>query len=248
MFKSKKILALIPARAGSKGIKNKNIVDFAGKPLIYWTIQASCHSQYIDHTVVSTDGEEIAMIAQEAGADVPFLRPAEFADDKATLEAPLHHCIDWFERQNSMIYDYLILLQPTSPLRTSRHIDEAIQFYFENKKTNDDTLVSVTLAPRKVGWLMQKKDSVYIDFCFDISNVKRLRQEMSDYYLPNGAIYFGPIGILKKQGFYTPQVLPFLMKDTVSIDIDSPKDLEEALKIFNTTSFQGEWQNYEVKR
>ena len=236
MFKSKRILAFIPARAGSKGIKNKNIVDFAGKPLIHWTIQSSRDSKYIDRTVVSTDGVEIANIAKQSGADVPFLRPAELATDQSSMGEPLKHCVEWLGKNEKDFYDYLMVLQPTSPLRTTQHINQAIEFYFENRKTENDTLISVTLAPRKAAYIMEKAKKGYINFCFDITIDKRRRQNLPQYYWPNGMFFLAPIAIAKKDGFYSKHTLPFVMEDDVSVDIDSMEDLQKALEVFGAQS------------
>ncbi len=232
MFNSKRLLAFIGARADSRGFKNKNISMLAGKPLISWTIKASCESEYIDRTVVSTDGETIAQIAENSGADVPFLRPADLANDHSLIEDAVIHCVDWIERNEKDYYDYIVRLQPTSPLRNSNHIDQSLRYYFNNKKTEDDTLVSVMNVPRKLGWLMQENNSGYITFCMDVSQAQFNRQELPDYFLPNGAIYIAPVGVAKKKGFYTSNTLPFIMDDNVSIDIDSDKDLERATEVF----------------
>ncbi len=228
MFKSKRILAFIGARAGSKGLKNKNIVNFAGKPLIVWTIKAALGSKYIDRTIVSTDGEQIAKIAREAGADAPFLRPKKMAQDHSLIQTALEHCLVWLNKHEHQNYDYLLCLQPTSPLRTVRHIDEAIEYYFRNKQSNQDSLVSVVKPSEKLGWLMEKNKAGYVHFAFDIKGQKFRRQNIPDYYLPNGAIFLAPIKSLKVAGFYTAHTIPFVMKTEVSIDIDTKEDLKKA--------------------
>lgn len=233
MYESLKILSFIGARAGSKGLKNKNILELAGKPLITWTIEASCRSKYIDRTIVSTDGKQIAKVAKQAGADVPFLRPAELAADESLLDEAMQHCIRWLSENEDQRYDYILLLQPTSPLRTTEHIDCAIEHYFKNKKTNQDLLISMTRAPKKVGWLMEDKASGYVGFCFDISRRSSRRQALPDYYFPNGVIYFGPTAIMEHLSKDTSRILPFLMDKEVSIDIDSKEDLREAADILN---------------
>ncbi len=233
MFQSFRILSFIGARGGSQGIKNKNIVDFAGNPLINWTIQASLESRYIDRTIVSTDSLQIAQIAQKAGADVPFLRPAKIAQDGSPIDDALSHGLKWIKNKEGYIYDYLLLLQPTSPLRTAKHIDAAISYYFKNRRTKQDTLVSVKKMEKKIGWLMKKNKNGYINFCFDASRKKILRQSLPEYYLPNGAIFLAPIELILKKGhFYQSHVLPFLMEEDSSIDIDSLDDLKRALGIW----------------
>ena len=239
MFGSKKILSFIGARAGSKGLKNKNILDLAGKPLIAWTVEASLESKYVDRTLISTDGEQIAQVARDYGADVPFLRPAQLATDESLLDEAMQHGIQWLKKEEKRSYDYILLLQPTSPLRTARHIDAAIECYFQNKKSSKDVLISIISAPKKVGWLMHKKDSSYIDFCFDKKRRKSRRQELPDYYFPNGAIYFGPTEIMLRLSKGASRLLPFLMEEKVSIDIDSPDDLKKAEHVLNNSKRMG---------
>ena len=237
MYESKKILAIIAARAGSKGLKNKNIIDLAGKPLIGWTIEAALRSRFIDRTIVSTDGPEIARIAKEAGADVPFLRPAEIAKEDSSMEEVVQHCITWCETQEKNSYDYIIRLPPTAPLRTTEHIDEAIIYYFRHRKTDQDTLVSVTEISSKYGWIMCKKEDGYINFCFEISKDKLFRKNLPQYYLPNGAIYMAPADVARRSSFYTTYTLPFVMDKEVSVDIDSKNDLENALEVLKLKNF-----------
>lgn len=232
MFEREKILAFIPARAGSKGIKNKNIVDFAGKPLIHWTIQASLGCRYVDRTVVSTDGQQIADVAKACGADVPFLRPAEFATDLAPSDDAIRHCVHWLKEHEKATYDHILLLQPTSPLRSAKHITEAIEYYFKNRRSKNDTLISVILAQRKAALLMQRNKKGYIDQCFPIPKQGRLRQFAPDYYLPNGMVYFGPTDVVLKQGYYSGQIIPFVMEEDISVDIDTPQDLAKALEVY----------------
>ena len=126
MYKQKKILAIIPARGGSKAIPKKNIIDLLGKPLLYYSVKSAKESKYIDKVIVSTDDDEIAEIGKKLGADVPFLRPEEISGDKAKSIDAFIHAIKELEKLEEK-YDYILLLQNTSPLRQSWHIDEAIE-------------------------------------------------------------------------------------------------------------------------
>ncbi len=228
MYKGNKILAVIPARSGSKGLKDKNIVNFCGKPLIAWSIEAALEVPFIDRVVVSTDSSKIAAIAGKAGADVPFLRPKALASDKIAADKAVVHSVEWLFSNENKRYDYVILLQPTSPLRTSKHIRSAIEYYFKQRKSPDDTLVSVQEVPKKFGWLMSAQKSGYIHFCFRISDNEMNRQQIPTYYLPNGAIYIAPERTLKKEGFYTQNTLYYPMSEKESIDIDTLADLKKA--------------------
>ena len=233
MFGKNSILAFIPARAGSRGLRHKNTRSFAGKPLVCWTIDAARGSKYIDRTLVSTDGARIARVARAAGADVPFMRPAALATDSASALHAIWHATDWLAQNEGRSYDYVIMLQPTSPLRSAQHIDQAIEYYFSNRKTERDTLVSVTIAPKAVVWLLEKNTSGYLDFCFPLTAQKLRRQASPRYYLPNGVIFLGPLGRARKRLFYTARTLPFVMPENVSVDIDTKEDFTRALELFN---------------
>ena len=192
MFKLKKILAIIPARAGSKGIKDKNIIDLNGKPLIAYSIEAGLKSKYIDKVVVTTDGEEIAREAIKYGAEVPFLRPEYLSSDNAKTIDAVIHCIEEMEKLGEK-YDYVVLLQPTQPLRQSWHIDEAIELILEK---NEEALVSVSKV-KDHPILMRTIDSNgYAINLLEGSSTKR-RQEFPDFYKVNGAIYINKINQFK---------------------------------------------------
>ena len=133
MYKNYKILSLIVARSGSKGLKNKNTKFFLGKPLVSWSILASKKSKYIDYTLVSTDSQKIINISKSLGAHAPFKRPKKLALDNSKIKDVIFHSLKWLKK-NELKFDFLILLQPTSPLRTAKHIDESIRYYFSNSK------------------------------------------------------------------------------------------------------------------
>lgn len=232
MYKGKKILAFIGARGGSKGLKNKNIIDFAGGPLIVWSIEAARDSKYVDRTIVSTDSEEIAKVSRQAGADVPFLRPARIAQDDSKIEDAIEHALAWIRKNEGVTYEYIMLLQPTSPLRTVEHVDAAIEHYFKHKKSSGDVLVSVSHLPAKIGWLMRKDKKGYVQFCIKEAKAQYRRQDIPEYYMPNGAIYLLSIKDLAKKGFFPKCTIPFVMEQEVSVDIDSAEDLQRAMDIF----------------
>ena len=126
MYHEAAVLALIPARAGSKGLPRKNLLEVGGLPLIAWSILAAKGSRFVDRVVVSTDGTEIADVARGLGADVPFMRPADLATDDASTQDVVLHCLDELEKEGSG-YDLLVLLQPTSPLRKAEDVDSALE-------------------------------------------------------------------------------------------------------------------------
>lgn len=228
MHKNNSLLAVIPARAGSKGLPNKNITNCAGRPLIEWSISAAKNVNFIDDVLVSTDSEQIADTARRAGASVPFLRPNELAaDDSSMLDAVRHAWANHLD-PNGEHFDYVVLLQPTSPLRTSAHLSAAIELYFESRQSDEDTLASVYQVGQKNGWLMQvEDDSGYINFCLDVSSKNPQRQKLKPYYLPNGAIFIVK-GSMVADGLYRNNTIPFFMTASDSIDIDTADDLKDA--------------------
>lgn len=226
MHGNKKILALIPSRGGSKGLVNKNILPCAGKPLIQWTIDAALGSKYIDQTIVSTDSEVIAKVAATANAYVPFMRPQELAEDQSSMADVVHHALSWV-KANQDDYEYIVLLQPTSPLRNNSHIDDALDYYFEHKQTEKDTLSSVYKVGGKFGWLMVQAAGKYGKFCFDVENNNPRRQSLGQYFLPNGAIYIASIKHFSGT-FYSDNTLLFEMPELDSVDIDYAEDLKKA--------------------
>jgi CMP-N,N'-diacetyllegionaminic acid synthase len=233
MFKGKTILAFTGARKGSKGLANKNILNFAGKPLIGWAIKAARDCRYIDRVIVSTDGKDIVAAARRCGADAPFLRPAQLAKDNSPIEGAIRHALKWLKTHEHKTYDYIVLVQPTSPLRTGAHLAKAVEYYFRHKRSDSDTLISVTKAPQKVGWLLERKTGGYIDFCFDaVKNSTIMRQKNPEFYLPNGLIYIASCATINRARFYNGRSIPFVMSEDVSADIDTREDFDRALKLF----------------
>ncbi len=226
MYDNLRILGLITARGGSKGLPRKNIIDCAGKPLINWTVEAGRGSRYIDEIVLSTDDQEIAETGKKAGANVPFIREGKLAEDKSLIHEVIHDTVEKLS-DKGMIFDFVLLLQPTSPLRTKEHIDSAIEQYFKNRKYDDEMLVSVYKADPKVGWIMQKNKEGYIDFCLVSKKEGKRRQDLDTFYYPNGAIYLAPIKFFKDT-FYTEKTQYYVMPEVASVDIDTREDLERA--------------------
>ena len=225
-----RVLAIIPARAGSKGLEKKNVRLCAGKPLIAWTIEAALSASRINTVLVSTESEEIEKISREFGACVPFLRPAELATDTTPITAVIEHTVNCLTQWCQKPFHYVALLQPTSPLRNAEHIDAAVEFYFSKKRQPNTTLVSVYEAPKKVGWLMEIEDSSEkIKYCFDTAFNTQQRQELRSYYLPNGAIYFLPVDE-KIFEVYRDNTIGYIMSREDSIDIDVMADLISAEK------------------
>lgn len=218
MYKNQKILALIPARGGSKGIPGKNIKKLCGLPLIAYTINAAKKSKYIDEIVVTTDSEKIAKVAREYGASVPFLRPAKISgDDAKTIDAVIH-AINELGTDN---FDVLILLQPTQPLRTSEDIDGAIELFFSKKCRSLIGVCKTASHPLFVRTV--DKDNVLNKLLVTANSTIR-RQDLPDYYVINGAIYINKISDLTHDTSFGDNEIGYIMEKENSVDIDDMLD------------------------
>lgn len=213
----RRVLGLIPARAGSKGVPRKNVRHIGGLPLIAHSINAGRSANCIDSIVVSTDDEEIAGIARECGARVPFLRPAELATDESPTEQVIDHALRTLAA-NGERYDDVVLLQPTSPLRTESHIDEAYHMY---RNREADSLLSV-YPTREIRWRKSSDGAEQINY---IDAPKR-RQDRDPEYVANGAVYVTDVEAFRDTGKITPgRTIIYEMSEVASIDIDTPFDL-----------------------
>lgn len=224
MFEGKRVLAIIPARGGSKGLPGKNIRPLAGKPLIAWTIEAAKSSEYIDKIIVSSDSQEICQIAEQHGAEVPFIRPAELATDHAKGTDVILHAVDWLE-QNDEYFDLILVLQPTSPLRTTSDIDGALAHYAE---TGAKSVVSVCKTDHHPWWSNTlPANGEMIDFI--PAKAQKNRQELPEYYRLNGAIYLSERSYLNSPSASSGiGTFAYIMDTDQSIDIDSLLDLKLA--------------------
>lgn len=210
------ILAIIPARGGSKGIPRKNIKDLAGKPLIAWTIEEAKKSKYITRLILSSDDDEIIEVAKKYGCEVPFKRPKEIAQDQTSGMEPVLHAI-----QQCPGYDYVLLLQPTCPFRTVNDIDDCIESIIENNYT---FCVSVTEAKETPYWMYTVDEDIMKPF---IKNPPANRQDLQKLYLLNGALYVGKTkDFLHEKKFLTAYTHPFIMAKENSYDIDEPIDFK----------------------
>jgi len=221
-----KIIAIIPARGGSKGVKNKNIKMVHGKPLIAWTIEAALRSQSIDEVLVTTDDAKIAEVSLAYGAKVPFIRDAFLAeDDTPTIEVVK----DVFNRMPE--FDKGILLQPTSPLRTTQDIDELIEQCLASQALSS---VSVCQTEESPFWAYKKDANHHLIPLFDDIHITR-RQDLPKTYRLNGAIYFfDKAWLLEHNRFVTAQTLAYEMPITRSIDLDTENDF----KILNALNME----------
>ncbi len=219
------ILAVIPARSGSKRVPSKNIRDFHGKPLIAWAIEVANKSELITKTLVSTNYSNIADIARTHGADVPFLRPEELAQDTTKIEPVLIHALEEVEKMGTKI-DAIVLLMATNPLRTTEHLDEAIGLY---KKTGASSVVAVhqTLGNTNPHWII-KKDEAGIRF-FDGTPLKQIigrSQDLPPCYSRNDIVYvINPKNLYESpSNLYGDEVEFYLMDSIYDADINSEED------------------------
>lgn len=223
MIKSTKTLAIIPARSGSKGLPGKNTKLFGGKELIVWSIEAALNSTNIDTVLVSTDSPDIQKLSEMHGAYAPFLRPQHLSTDQASTMDVIEHALDFVDD-----FKYLILLQPTSPLRTAHHIDEA---FLQMQSVHAPSCVSLSLS-RSSPHLMYRidSDSLISKILPDASKYSR-RQELPDYYELNGAIYIAKIDWLKEnKNFISHRTFGYIMDQDKSYDIDTLEDFLSAEK------------------
>jgi N-acylneuraminate cytidylyltransferase/CMP-N,N'-diacetyllegionaminic acid synthase len=216
MYQEKRFLALIPARSGSKGLPHKNIKEINHKPLLAYTIEACKMSGFFDDIIVSTDSESYREIALHWGASVPFLRPAELSDDKAATKDVISHALDEMTGLGKT-YDYIMLLQPTSPLRNAKHLKESAARLFESQA---DSVVSVCPFDCNCYLSVILTDSGEIQIPSQHEKQIR-RQDVSSGYRLNGAIYLTSVPFfLKYSNFYAGVTYPYFMDPLHSIDVD----------------------------
>jgi len=222
-----KFLGIIPARGGSKGIPNKNMIDLAGEPLLYYTLTESRKSKYLDKVILSSDDETIIEYGKSLGVEAPFKRPIKFAEDKSSMISVIEHAINWLKENQKYVPDAIMLLQPTSPLRTAEHIDEAIKKFEEE---DADSLISVS-RPQEHPMEMVYFQNNLLKFVVNRNRKEKIqmRQNYQECYFINGAIYISKIDILlKNKHFKGGKIIPFFMETLDSIDIDTEDDLKIA--------------------
>ncbi|PKL58790.1 MAG: acylneuraminate cytidylyltransferase [Methanomicrobiales archaeon HGW-Methanomicrobiales-2] len=213
------IIAIIPARGGSKGIPQKNIKNLWGKPLIAYTIEEALKSEYLDHVFVSTEDPDIAEISTEYGAQV-IDRPSDLAEDASKTIDVILHAAEYLE--NAGIHPcVVVLLQPTSPLRNTEDINAAIRLFLDGEC---ESVVSVCEPDHSPFWCFTLSGR-YLQPLFDEKYDKIRRQDLPKVVMPNGAIYISsPESIRKYEGFYNEHVIPYHMPPERSVDIDTPLD------------------------
>lgn len=227
-----KTLCVIPARGGSKGVPHKNIRKLGGKPLIVWSVDVALQAPIITDVVVSTDDKEIARIAKEAGAIVPFMRPADLATDNSPTIPVLQHALLEMEKLRNTSYDAVLLLEPTSPLRTSKDVESAIRLFY----TSDcDSVISVYKLTHTHPIQIKKiVDDKLVPFSFDETEGIRRQDLKPDAYVRNGALYVTGKETLLAGSIRGNSCCPYIMPQERSVNIDDELDfiIAESL-IFN---------------
>ena len=226
------LLAVITARGGSRALPRKNVALLCGKPLIAWTIDAALQSRTVTRTVVTTDDDEIAMMAQRYGAEVPFKRPADLAGDTSPGIAVVRHAVQWFDEREHYRPDFVIHLQHTSPLRTAEDIDAAFGLLTER---GADAVVSVTPAHHHPYWTRTVDEDGWLHDFLDQSTPILVRQHLPPVYAVNGAIYLASRDVVLTDGWFTSRTAAYVMPSDRSVDIDTAMDFAMAQLLLDVT-------------
>jgi CMP-N,N'-diacetyllegionaminic acid synthase len=222
------ILGVVPARGGSKGIPRKNLVNLAGRPLLAYTIEAALGARLVSRLIVSTEDSEIARVAAELGAAVPFLRPADLASDTAHSLAVVQHAIETMERLDEKTYDAVVMLQPTTPLRTSDDIDAGIQLLIDS---GADSVVSVVDVGANHPYRMKRilEDGRLVNFVDQGFEDMRPRQELPPVYIRSGDLYAARRHVVMDLGTMVgPNSRALIIPSERAVNIDTRFDLERA--------------------
>jgi N-acylneuraminate cytidylyltransferase/CMP-N,N'-diacetyllegionaminic acid synthase len=231
MLNNRKVLGIIPARAGSKGLPGKNTKHFCGKPLISYAIEAGSNCEFIDNLIVSTDSEEIAEIARTLGAQVPFMRPSNLALDITLSSDVIIHALDFFENNMDQIFDYVILIEPTSPLRDSTDLTYAMKYLLKHESAK--SIVGICLTenqnPNYLFKLQGNNNLVKYD---KANKTPPRRQDLDDVYFVEGSLYISDVDYFRqKNTFYHDKTIGYILPKWKSIEIDDIFDfiMAEAL-------------------
>ncbi|MFC1704343.1 cytidylyltransferase domain-containing protein [Candidatus Omnitrophota bacterium] len=234
-MKKKEILAVIPARGGSKGIPWKNLAELCGKPLIQYTVEAAQASALLSRTILSSDDDRIIDYCKKQDIETPFKRPNEFAQDDSPMIDVIKHAVNFLGEKEGYKPDFIVLLQPTSPLRETRHIDEALEKLINSEA---DSIVSVVEIPHScTPASIMEFDGAYLKRCVDVDEKDLLRQKKPRSFARNGpaVLAFTIDCLVNKNSMYGDKILPFFMKKEESVDIDEKLDLKIAECIMKTT-------------
>ena len=223
------MLALIPARGGSKGLPRKNLVDFLGHPLLWWSVDAGCRAQHVARVVVSTDDDEIAACAREAGAEVPFRRPAELAGDRVTDLPVFEHALDWLADEEGYEPDLVVQLRPTSPLRPDGLVDEGIERLAADPEA--DSLRAVC-EPANNPFKMWRLEGTYLTPLVELDVPEPYNQPRQA--LPRAYWQIGTLDVIRRRTITEDHsmsgrnILPMILPPSLAVDIDDERSLRHA--------------------
>lgn len=236
MINGKSVIAIIPARSGSKGLPGKNIKQLCGKPLIAWSIEVALKSKYIDEVIVSTDCEHIADIARGLGSNAPFIRPTDLSGDTASSIEVIRHALDFYRMHLSKSFDYIVLLEPTSPLRTCEDVDGAITCLAESPLAT--SVVGICKTESQNPAFLVKKEHNGLLIGYENLGMKVLRrQDISEVYFFEGSVYVSEVpALLDKGTFYHNQTLGYEFPKWKSFEID---DLDDFIIVEALMSHKG---------
>lgn len=249
MVISHEILALIPARGGSKSIPHKNILEFAGYPLISYSIAAGLAAENISRVLVSTDDEQIAAIANDYGAEVPFLRPDEISQDETPDLPVFQHALEWLEENEGYKPEIVVQLRPTSPLRSKVHVDQAVRRLMEHPEADSIRTVCVPFQNPYKMWRIDKNGFMQTLLDIDLAEAYNLpRQVLPEIYWQTGYVDAAWTDtILKKNSMTGDNILPLIIGADEWIDIDSPDDWRRAERLLESDELTMGALGYEVR-
>tara|TARA_Y100000591_G_C21853552_1_gene713342 strand:+ start:3840 stop:4562 length:723 start_codon:yes stop_codon:yes gene_type:complete len=224
MFKGKKILALIPARKGSKGVPGKNKKMIAGKPLISWTIDFAIETKVFDRILVSTNDDDIINIVNEKKLEIPFSRPEDLSTDTSPTNELVIHCIEQLKMKKNEEYDYIVILEPTSPIRDIKDFFSAFDQLLSNSNAKSIVGISKVDAQHPVFLTKKNKDS-FISFYEPRKENSIRRQDISPLYFFDGSFYISEVqSFLQNKTFYHDQTLGYELEKSKSFELDDPVD------------------------
>lgn len=240
MLNKKRILSIILARENSKGLPNKNIKNLNGKPLLAWPIIASVESKYVDTTILSTDSNHYADIGRSYGASIPFIRPKDLASDTSTSSDALIHAIDFLSNIND-IYDYVILLEPTSPLTQSSDIDQALEKIL-NCRDESKSIVSMSeVVSKHPSYCFVVDDNMKIKPYANNEELRR-RQDIEQLFHCDGSLYISEINHFKKsKTFYHKKTIAHIMPSWKSLEVDTDLDfflIEQVMNKYKKSEYE----------
>jgi len=223
MIGGRSAIAVIPARAGSKGLQGKNMLRLCGKPLLAWSIQSALKSRYVDEVMVSTDSDDVARVATEFGARVPFRRPAELAGDNSTTLSAVEHALDFYRDRLQRQFDILILLEPTSPLREDADIDTMLERLREAWE-RFDAIVSIGEVREHPSIMKRLRGEEIEPYCAELAQTTR-RQDNPPAYFPYGVAYIVKVSaLLAEKTFYPRRCTYHIVKRYQGYEIDDLHD------------------------